>query len=126
MSVQQIEDGRGSGRTISVTDGGAARTEPAGSSVATADHTVQPGSSMQIAAGRVGRRQISIKNLSAANPVFIALDNPPATVTGHLRIEPGGVYSFPPGVSYEGPIEAISSDGPAVIVVMEFYAATAP
>ena len=126
MSVDQIEDGRGSGRTVSVSDGGAARTEPAPSSVAMADHVVQPGLSLVIAAHRTGRRQIMIQNLDSANPIFIALDNPPATTMGHLRVGPGETFSFPPGVSFEGFVEAIASGAPVTVIVVEFFAAEAP
>jgi hypothetical protein len=126
MSVVQLEDGSGSGRAVRVTDGGAARTEPAASEAYSSSvQVMMAAGSMPLVGSRLGRRQIQIQNLDPGDVIHIALDNAPATVN-HVRIDPGVIYEFPPGVSYEGAIEALAPTGDVWVAIIEFGAKVAP
>jgi len=125
MSITQVEDGLGSGRTVRVTDGGAARTEPAPSLTASNQVTLPTGASVQVAGNRTGRRQIKVQNTHPSAVCHLAFDDPPATA-GHYRLDPGATFEFPPGVSYEGEIEGFAPTANVDVVVIEFIAADTP
>lgn len=126
MATNQIEDGRGSGRTITVTDGGAARTEPAASSTISQNTTLTTAAgSSTLVPERIGRRNILIMNLNASGSVHVAFDNGPATSL-HYRVGPGERFSFPPGVTVESEILGIAVGSDVDLSIIEFVAAEAP
>jgi hypothetical protein len=65
------------------------------------------------------RRQIQVQNLDASNPVHIRLAAASAT-TADLRVDPGQVYTFPPGVSYTGAVVGRAVGASVVVIVVEF------
>lgn len=119
MAVVELEGGSGDGYVADVAADGALRTMPAGSQVSQGSFSVTT-SSMTLVEAAPGRRQIQIQNLDDVNPIHIHLAAS-AAATNHLRIDPGVIYMFPPGVSYEGEIRAIAVGGSVQTAVVQFY-----
>ena len=117
--VVELESGTGLGYRAEVASDGAVRTFPAMSPVATSPVTVMTGA-MELLGAREHRRQIQIQNLSDTNAVHVRLASGAAT-TSDYRSDPGAVYLFPPGVSYEGEIWAIAVGASVAVVCIEFF-----
>ncbi len=77
------------------------------------------GASMAIAAPLQGRFQVLIQNLDPVNPLNIRLGVGPVLVTD-LLVPPGGLFTFPAGVTYEGEIDGVGLVAPVQVVVIEF------
>jgi hypothetical protein len=82
-------------------------------------------SGIVLAAARPGRRQITIQNAHASLAIHIALDDPPAT-SNHFVIPAGAIFQFPPGVTYEGAVEAVSASTNSDVIVIEYHAEDVP
>jgi hypothetical protein len=65
------------------------------------------------------RLQVTIQNLHDVNLLFINLGGTPV-VGQDLMLPPGGMFSLPPGVAYEGAISGIASAADTDVVVVEY------
>jgi hypothetical protein len=123
-------------KTVNVTDTGSLQADVSGSTVdasgSAVDSTIAPSvadvetvqemagtTSAEMAAADATRSQIVLQNLDGANSIHINLGEDAAT-TDDLRIPPGGSFSFPVGMAYQGAIQAIATDVDTKYVLVIF------
>ena len=135
MATVSVETGSGEGYTAQVNSLGRVlvdvdeiqrvvepvTTRPEIMEVDSNSPTVSSAGSTEVVAERIGRRWLEIQNIGDFT-VHILLDELPAQATSlNRRLDPGEVFSWRNGVSYEGPVQAIAISGNSQIAVMEFY-----
>jgi len=126
MANVVLESGDGTGQTVKVAADGSVPTavtntvdtRPAAGGVTRTEVSVATTGSALVSTN-ADRHQIQIQNLDGANPVHIRLAGGSAAVTD-LRIDPGQIYSFPPGVSYTGDITGKAVGAAVAVIVVEF------
>jgi hypothetical protein len=115
-------DGQDPNTNAQVTEAGALKTEPLNEvSISTTKNALTT-TSTQIADVDPTRIQIQLQNLDDTNSIHIAfVPSPGDADTDDFRIGPGESYSFPPGWTYTGEIQAIATeaDTPYVLLVYQ-------
>ena len=84
-----------------------ATTSPLPAEATTTKSTVGT-SSTQLADEDTTRAQIVLQNTHSTNSIFVNLGG--TATEDDLKIPPGGTFSFPPGIIYQGEINAIADD----------------
>ena len=88
--------------------------------VTTATETVGT-SSVEVLAADDARLQFTLQNLSDTDFIHVRLGpNSAAATTNDLRIDPGQMYSLPPGVAYTGAVQAIATAANTKLVVVQY------
>ncbi len=117
-AVVEIEGGFGRGNRAHVASDGAVRAFPGGTRIVQTSTTV-PTTSAEILDDLEGRRAVQLRNQSETNAIAIRLGA--SATTSDFRVQPGEIYTFPAGVSWEGSIHAIAIGGPVPVAAIEFY-----
>jgi len=135
MTVVAVESGRGDGYTATINSDGElladveevqrivepVTTRPEVMYVATSTPAVPSGTSSEVVGSLTERRWLEIQNLGDF-PVHILLADSPATASvANRRLDPGDVYSWRNGVSYDGAVQAIAIGGASSLAVDQFY-----
>lgn len=139
MSVVAVETGTGEGFTARVSAEGRLLTDAGDiQSVEEVQRIVDPvtiraevvevatstptatTSSSEVVSVRTGRRGLEIQNLGT-HAVHIVLDGSSSATTANRRLDPGGVFTLPAGMTYEGAVRAIAVDASCALSVVEFY-----
>jgi hypothetical protein len=120
--VVSIEDGTGNALSTRVNADNNLGTEArfGRTSVVTGDATVTT-SSVAIISQRAGRLTLTIQNLDDLIAIYFHLGSGIAT-TNDLRLDPGQMYSLPPGVAFEGPVSFVTPSGSAPLAYVEYSA----
>jgi len=74
--------------------------------------------STEVLPARAGRTGLVIQ-VKGANAVYFRFAESAASILD-LQVAPGGMFEFPAGNTYEGPIRAIAPGGPTDILLLEF------
>jgi len=137
MTVVAVESGRGDGYTATINSDGElladveevqrivepVTTRPEVMYVTTSTPAVLSGTSSQVVGTLTERRWLEIQNLGDF-PVHILLADSPATASvANRRLDPGDVYSWRNGVSYDGAVQAIAIGGVSSLAIDQFYTA---
>jgi hypothetical protein len=65
------------------------------------------------------RVQLQVQNLHASNALHVSLASSAAS-TQDYRLDPGAVYSFPPGVVYTGEVQLVATEMDTPFAGFEF------
>ena len=120
--VVSLEDGTGEARAARVTTDNnlGAEARYGRTEVETETETVGT-SSVEVLGADDTRLQFTLQNLSDTDFVHVRLGpSTTAATTNDLRIDPGQMYSLPPGVAYTGAVQAIATAANTKLVVVRF------
>jgi hypothetical protein len=120
--VVSLEDGTGEARAarVSTDNNLGAEARYGRTEVETETETVGT-SSVEVLGADDARLQFTLQNLSDTDFVHVRLGpSTTAATTNDLRIDPGQMYSLPPGVAYTGAVQAIATAANTKLVVVRY------